>query len=138
VVDVFEGGVRINIVDSQGKSMFLPGSKELSENARRALKVIVDNIIPMPNKISIEGHTDASGYSTAKYTNWELSTDRASSARIELEHDGLDPNRLTRVAGYASSALLIKDKPNDPRNRRISILVFNNVNKTLDANILKK
>jgi chemotaxis protein MotB len=140
IVDVFEGGVRIQIVDNQGRPMFLPGSKELSTNAKRALRVIADNIIPMPNKLSIEGHTDASGYSTAKYTNWELSTDRASSARIELEHDGLDPNRLTRIAGYASSSLLFKDKPSDPRNRRISILVFNNNNnnKQFDTNILKK
>jgi chemotaxis protein MotB len=126
IVDVFEGGVRIQIVDDQGKPMFLAGSKELTYNAKRALRVIADNIISMPNKISVEGHTDASKYSTAKYTNWELSTDRASSARKELENYGLDPSRLTRVAGYASTEPFIIDKPSDPRNRRISILVFNN------------
>lgn len=126
VVQVFEGGVRIQIVDNKGRPLFLPGSKELTTNAKRILKVIADNIIAMPNKISIEGHTDASHYSTDKYTNWELSTDRASSARKELELVGIDPNRLTRVAGYASTQPFIRDNLYDPRNRRISILVFNN------------
>ena len=57
--------------------------------------------------MAIEGHTDALNYSSNRYTNWELSTERASAARKELETEGLNPNRLIRVAGYAAKEPLI-------------------------------
>ena len=124
LVDVFAGGVRIQLVDKEGKSLFPLGGSELSPKAKKILAVIAENIKSLNNKIAIEGHTDALHYSTSGYTNWELSTERASAARKELEKDGLNPDRLVMVAGYASTQPLIKDNPNDPRNRRISIILL--------------
>ena len=73
----------------------------------------------------IEGHTDALVYADSnKFSNWELSTERASAARKELERDGLPPDMLVRVTGYAATNPLVKDNLYDPRNRRISILLF--------------
>jgi len=124
LVDVFEGGVRIQLTDKEGKLMFPLGGSDLTPEARRILKVITENFKDNENKIAIEGHTDALSYSSNRYTNWELSTERASIARRELEKNGLNPDRLSRVAGYAASDPLIKDNPSDPRNRRISIILL--------------
>lgn len=124
LVDIFEGGVRIQLVDKEGKPMFDLGSSKPTPLALRILQVIGDNIKSMPNPVAIEGHTDSLSYSSNHYSNWELSTERALVARKELEKYGLDPNRLTRVAGYADTVPLIKEDTRDPRNRRISIILM--------------
>jgi chemotaxis protein MotB len=124
MVDIFEGGVRIQIIDKEGQPMFALGSPELTDTAKGIIKVITKTIVGMNNDVSIEGHTDALNYSSSRYTNWELSTERASAARKALEGEGLDPNRLIRVAGYASKEPLFPDNPSDPRNRRISIILL--------------
>jgi len=123
VVDTVEGGVRIQMTDKDGSLMFETGSNKLTPKARQILRVIGDNINKLPNKVSIEGHTDALPYAKSDYSNWELSTERASSARRELESNGLDAKRIDRVSGYADKDPLIKDNPQDPRNRRISIIL---------------
>lgn len=124
MLDTVEGGVRIQIVDTEGKPMFRPGSSELSPSAKEILRFVSDNIKDMPNKIAVEGHTDSSPLKTEKYTNWELSTERASAARRALETDGIDVNRIARVVGFADTELLYKDNPTDSRNRRISIILL--------------
>jgi len=124
LVDIFEGGVRIQLVDKEGKAMFDLGSSKPTPIALRILQVIGDNIKSMPNPLAVEGHTDSLTYSSASYSNWELSTERALASRKELERYGLDPNRLIRVAGYADTVPLIKENTKDPRNRRISIILM--------------
>ncbi|MBF0336254.1 MAG: OmpA family protein [Nitrospirae bacterium] len=126
MVDVVENGVRIQLIDKEGgKPMFALGKADLTPDAKAIIKIVTENIKDIQDaKVSVEGHTDALNYATTKYTNWELSTDRASSARKELENNGLNPDRLSKVAGFAATDLLIKTSPTDPRNRRISILVF--------------
>lgn len=124
LVDIFEGGVRIQLVDKEGKPMFDLGSAKLTPIAARILKVIGDNIKSLPNMVAIEGHTDALAYRSSNYGNWELSTERALTARKQLEEYGLNPVRLTKVAGYADTSPLISEDPRDPRNRRISIILL--------------
>ncbi len=124
LVDTFDAGVRIQVVDKQGRPMFDLGSPKLTEDAQKALRVIAESVQGMGNKIAVEGHTDALSYSSNRYTNWELSTERASAARQELERNGLNPDRLVKVAGYAAVDPLIKGDPYAPQNRRISILIY--------------
>ncbi len=124
IVDIYEGGVRIQLVDMEGKSMFLPGSAQLTPSAKEILKLVGENIKDTSNRIAVEGHTDAAPLKAGRVTNWELSTDRASSARRELEANGIEPGRIARVVGYADTELLNKENPNDPRNRRISIILL--------------
>jgi len=140
LVDIFDGAVRIEVVDKKGGStMFNSGSREMTEEGKRALRVIAGSIKDVQGKIAIEGHTDASNYAGSQYSNWELSTDRASAARRELENSGMSPDRLIRVAGYAATAPLIAGDPFDPKNRRISIKVFPEGNQNLPDNAsLKK
>ena len=124
MVDVFEGGVRIEIVDKEGNPMFPLGGTEMSPTARKILQVVTENLKVSDSRIAIEGHTDARVIASNRYSNWELSTERASAARKEIERFGLNPNRLLRVAGYAATEPLVKENPLDSRNRRISILLF--------------
>ncbi len=124
LVDVFEGGVRIQLVDSDGKPMFDIGSSKPTPLALRILKVIGDNIKQLPNPVAVEGHTDSLTYKSANYSNWDLSTERALVAKRELEKDGLNPVHLTKVAGYAATEPLIKEDTKDPRNRRISVILL--------------
>jgi chemotaxis protein MotB len=125
LVDIVEGGVRIQIVDIEGSDMFASGSDQLTGQAREVLRLVAENIRELPCRIAIEGHTDATPFTRAKITNWELSTARASAARREIESNRIEPDRIARVVGYADQEPLVKDNPRDPKNRRISIILIN-------------
>jgi chemotaxis protein MotB len=124
LIQTFEKGVRVEVVDRYGSPMFPLSSSEITPAGSKILAVIAQTLMDGDHPIAIEGHTDARVFPSMKYSNWELSTERASAARLELEKAGLPPSSLIRVAGFASTEPLIRDNPLDPRNRRISILVF--------------
>jgi len=124
LVDIYEGGVRIQMVDSEGTSMFASGSAQPSEKAREILKLVAEQIKDSPNRVAVEGHTDAAQFAGGGMTNWELSTSRASAARKELELSGIDSSKLARVVGYADTEPFVEENPKDPRNRRISIIML--------------
>jgi chemotaxis protein MotB len=80
----------------------------------------------LPNNISIEGHTDSKPFARNRnYTNWELSSDRAHAARRLMEENGLRPRQVTQVRGFADQRLRKPQDPEDPANRRISVIVEN-------------
>jgi chemotaxis protein MotB len=80
---------------------------------------------PLPNHLLLEGHTDAQPYSNdLGYTNWELSADRANSARRLLQQDGVGRSQISQVRGYADQLLRVANDPMDPSNRRISLMQF--------------
>jgi chemotaxis protein MotB len=124
LIDVIEGGVRVQIVDKEGSPMFRLGSAEPTAKAKEILSLVYGEIKNLDGKIAIEGHTDAAPFRGDQITNWELSTMRASAARRMLESSGLDPARVARVVGYSDTDLLIKDHPKDPQNRRLSIIMM--------------
>ena len=118
-------GVRVEIVDKEGRPLFNRGSSEPTETAKRVLKVMAETLGDLDNKLTITGHTDAVPFGAeSRLTNWELSCFRALAARREMETWGLAPDRLSLVAGAADSQPLITQDPKDPRNRRISIRVL--------------
>ena len=81
-------------------------------------------LMKLPNKISIEGHTDSKPFSGKRnYGNWELSTDRANSARRMMQQEGLGPKQVAQVRGFADQLLRNATNPRDPSNRRISLIV---------------
>lgn len=122
LVGISDDGIRIQIVDTAENPIFPPGSDRMTDGGKKIIKDIVSIIKHFPNEIVIEGHTDSAPIRNQQISNWELSTARASAARRELETDGIDPNRIAMVAGFADKAPLFKDNLEDPRNRRISIL----------------
>jgi chemotaxis protein MotB len=124
-VEMTPEGMRIQIVDKEFQSMFSLGSATLEDSALPLLHELGKAVSTVPNRISISGHTDAMPYGSPTYTNWELSTDRANAARRELLKGGMLPEKIGRVVGLASQSLLLPDRPEDPMNRRITILVMN-------------
>ncbi|MDD2891140.1 MAG: OmpA family protein [bacterium] len=118
-------GLRIDISDPEGNYIFLLGKPDLLPSGKKILKEMCNVLKEIDTKIAVEGHTDAYQYPTSTYTNWELSTERASSARKELELDGIGPERIAMVTGYADTKPIIIDDPYDGRNRRISLLILN-------------
>lgn len=117
------GNLRIEIIDLAGNSFFTVGGTELNESGKALIQGLAPALKGLNNKIIIEGHTDSLGYKGKSFTNWELSTQRASAARVELEKNGIPPNQIEMVAGYADSKPFIRGNPADPKNRRISIVV---------------
>ena len=126
-LDLTNEGLRIQIVDAQNRPMFDLGSSRLKDYARELLQEIGRVLSEGENKLALTGHTDAQPYAGGEkgYSNWELSAERANASRRELMAAGVDENKIVRVVGLASSLQLVKDNPNDPTNRRISIVVLN-------------
>ena len=124
MVNVFDGGIRIELLDQEGNPMFDLGSSSPTPLGKRVLAVIGESIAHIPNQVAVEGHTDSVGFKKANYSNWDLSTERALAAQKELEKNGLDPRHITKVAGYADTEPLIKEDPKDSRNRRISVVLL--------------
>ncbi len=122
-VEVLDNGVRIQMMDSKEKSLFQSGSARPTATAIKLFKAVADSLRELPNKITIEGHTDSVPYRKGEITNWELSTMRASAARIELEKNNIPAFKIDKIVGYSDTRPLIKDNPADRRNRRISIFV---------------
>ena len=117
-------GLRIDLVDEDQSSFFDSGSPRLSDVADLILAVIAQELAQLPNEIVLEGYTDSQPYSsTQRYSNWELSADRANAARRVLEAGGFPADRVSGVIGHADRFLRFPDRPLDARNRRVSILV---------------
>ncbi|HEX6707071.1 MAG TPA: flagellar motor protein MotB [Albitalea sp.] len=126
-LDMTADGLRIQIVDEQQRPMFNTGSATVQPYMRELLRLIGEVLTEVPNRLTLEGHTDAAGFSAGErgYSNWELSADRANASRRELVAGGLPDDRVLRVQGLASSSLLDREDPLNPANRRISIIVMN-------------
>jgi chemotaxis protein MotB len=125
LLDITPEGVRIQIVDAQNRPMFDLGSARLRDYTTAILRELAPYVDSVPNRISVTGHTDIRPYpSTNGYTNWELSADRANAARRALIAGGLPEEKISRVVGLSSSVLFDKQDPQNPINRRISIVVM--------------
>ena len=126
-LDMTRDGLRIQIVDEQNRPMFDSGSAVVKPYMRELLREIGHVLQDVPNRITLEGHTDAQPYSGGDrgYSNWELSSDRANASRREIVAGGLPEDRMLLVQGLASSNLFVPGEPANPMNRRISIIVMN-------------
>jgi chemotaxis protein MotB len=119
-------GLRIELLEDRNGTFYQSGSARLSDRGQQLLALLAAELKTLPNSLLIEGHTDATQYSSdTNYSNWELSADRANSARRLLQQDGVRSDQVTQVRGYADRLLRVKSNPTDPSNRRISILVKN-------------
>ena len=117
-------GLRIELMEDPGGTFFEVGSAKPTPALQQFLTLIAEELGTMPNKISIEGHTDSRPYSgTGGYTNWELSADRANAARRLLQSSGVGETQIAQVRGFADQMPRNPDKPEDACNRRISVVV---------------
>ena len=125
LIDQTEEGLRIQIVDEDGESMFPIGGADMYDHMKQMLGLVVGAVRQLPQQIAIKGHTDGTPFVNKDgYTNWELSSDRANSSRRALIEAGLPPERISSVVGLADQEHLDEDDPASPRNRRISIILL--------------
>ena len=123
MIDTTEG-IRIDLVDDADFSMFQLGTTVLTSDAANLLKAIGETVGPTAGDVTIRGHTDSLPWKPGQgANNWSLSTGRAEATRQALMRQGVSERRFQRIEGVADRELLVKDKPQDPRNRRISILL---------------
>ena len=123
-VEVTDEGLRIEMTErGAGDDFFALGSALPREAAQRALKLIGTELKDLSNPLIIEGHTDARPYGGPGYSNWELSVDRANAVRRMLVEAGVATGRIDEVRGYADRQPRLENRPLDPANRRVSILL---------------
>lgn len=122
-ITVTEEGLRIELEENATGLFFDIGSARVKPETVRLLTMIAAEIRQLPNKVTIEGYTDARPYTGSGYSNWELSTERANTARKILEEKGLRKNQVVEVRGFADRNLKHPENPMDASNRRVSILV---------------
>jgi len=126
-IEITDDGLRIELLDKEGSSFFEVGSAQFKSETIPVLRAIASEIRTLPNAIVVEGHTDSRPFALASSrSNWELSTDRAHSARRLMENFHVPAEQIAHVRGYADRKLRYPDQPYDVRNRRISIAILYN------------
>jgi chemotaxis protein MotB len=117
-------GLRIELLETDKGTFFDSGSPDPNANGQEIMIALAQELGQLPNKISFEGHTDSKPFGKpGKYGNWELSADRANSARRLMQQHGIREDQVSQVRGFADQRLRKKDDPLDPANRRISLIV---------------
>ena len=124
LIDQTPEGLRIQLVDQEGRSMFTEGSSQPNDRAKLLLRAITKVINQLPNRISIYGHTSANPGGAKAEGDWTLSAGRADASRRILQSAGVDRDRIYQVAGKATSEPLYPDDPMLPGNRRIAIVLL--------------
>jgi len=117
-------GLRIELLESTANSFFETGNAQPTSSGEEMLQLLAAQLGKLPNRISVEGHTDASPYVSATgYSNWELSSDRANAARKLIQQSGVRADQVDDVRGFADQRLRKPNDPTSPSNRRVSIVV---------------
>jgi chemotaxis protein MotB len=117
-------GLRIELIETEKGMFFESGNARPTLAGTELLITLAQQLGKLPNRVQIEGHTDARPYiGSGSYSNWELSTDRANQARILMQANGLHPKQVQQVRGFADQDLRDPAHPDSASNRRISMLV---------------
>ena len=117
-------GLRIELLEAPNGTFFDVGNATPTGTGRDLLSSLAQEIGKLPNRVSIEGHTDSQPFQGKRaYSNWELSADRANAARRLMSENGLRADQVEQVRGFADQHLRLKDNPTDSANRRISLIV---------------
>ena len=123
IVDQTPEGLRIQLVDQEGRPMFDPGSTRPNDRARLLLQAAARVVLQLPNQLIVSGHTDAAANPDPAMSNWDLSSARANAARRVLMETGVGEDRIAQVSGRAGADPLFPDDPFAAANRRISIIL---------------
>jgi chemotaxis protein MotB len=124
LIDQTPEGLRIQLVDQEGRPMFDPGSAKPNDRAQILLRAVAKIASRLPNRITISGHTSANADGSKSGGDWNLSAARADASRQIMQDAGVDPDRIYQVAGKAASDPLFPDDPTLPGNRRIAIVLL--------------
>ncbi len=125
LVDQTPEGLRIQLIDQEGRSMFDSNSAQPNDRCKLLLRAVAKVVNQLPNRISITGHTSGvAGQSGQNPRDWSLSSNRADAARAVLQSSGVDEDRIAQVSGKAAKEPLYPDDPSLAGNRRIAIVLL--------------
>ncbi|MBK7367736.1 MAG: OmpA family protein [Candidatus Eisenbacteria bacterium] len=121
-IKLTDEGLQIQLLEDSTGVFFESGSASPSWRGRGVLAILGQELGQLPNPILIAGYTDARPYRRADgYTNWELSADRANTARRILQLNGVGEHQVEQIRGFADRDLRTPDDPYGAGNRRVSI-----------------
>jgi chemotaxis protein MotB len=124
VMTVTGEGLRVELLEDEKGMFFESGSPVPTGYGKELLAILAVEIGKLPNKVTMEGHTDSKPFSgRAEYSNWELSADRANAARRWMQEHGMRQDQVTQVRGFADQSLRTPDHPDDASNRRITLII---------------
>jgi chemotaxis protein MotB len=124
VFTVTNEGLRVEMLEGDGSTFFESASPTPTAFGNDLLQKLADEVGKLPNKITVEGHTDSRVYNgRANYSNWELSADRANAARRLMQENGIRPDQVTQVRGFADQSLRNPANPEDGSNRRVTLII---------------
>jgi chemotaxis protein MotB len=124
MIDQTPEGLRIQLIDQEGRSMFEQGSTQPNDRARVLLRAVSRVVNQLPNRLTISGHTSASDNGDRPDSDWQLSFGRANASRQILREAGVNADRIAQVSGKGASAPLYPDDPTLAGNRRIALVLL--------------
>jgi chemotaxis protein MotB len=117
-------GLRVELLEGENSTFFESGSPRATDFGKELLKKLAEEIGKLPNRITMEGHTDSKPYASHEgYSNWELSSDRANAARHWMEQNGMRLDQVSQVRGFADQSPRDSAHPDDASNRRVTIII---------------
>ena len=124
MIDQTPEGMRIQLIDQEGRSMFKENSREPNDRAKILLRAVAKVVNQLPNRITVSGHTSSNALGRKSDSDWALSAERADASRVVLRNAGVADDRIYQVSGKANSEPLYADDPTLAGNRRISIVLL--------------
>jgi len=120
-------GLRVMLHDTDNQGMFVRGSAVPTGKFSKLLHQMGPLFAKMENQMLIVGHTDSLQYadtSHSAFSNWNLSSNRAMSARAQLLDGSMPKDSVLQVVGMADRAPLDPKRADAGVNRRIEILIL--------------
>ena len=116
------------VVSLRQAAFFPPGQDTIDASTYTTIQKLATVILAVPNKVRLEGHTDAVPIHNARYrSNWELSAARGVTMLELLSTRYQVPEARLSVGGYAETiAIATNDTPKGrAQNRRVDIVILN-------------
>lgn len=124
VITVTGEGLRVEMIEDENGIFFESGSPAPTKYGKELLQILAEEIGKLPNKVTIEGHTDSKPFNgRPDYSNWELSADRANAARRWMQDHGIHPDQVKQIRGFADESLRDAAHPDSPSNRRVTLII---------------
>ena len=116
------------VISLRQAAFFPPGQDTIDAGTYSTIQKLAAVILAVPNKVRLEGHTDAVPIHNARYrSNWELSAARAvTMLELLTNRYHVAESRLS-VGGYAETIAIASNDTAEGRaqNRRVDMVILN-------------
>ena len=123
VTRITDEGLVIEVFALEGMPLF-EGDSDIPTDLMTQLMALVGSVaFTVTNDIAIGGHVRAKPEVLVEKRVWEKSSERATRARLMLEDNGIEPERMYRVTGHADREIVHRN-PMSMRNDRVEIVLL--------------